>query len=71
MVRTVPPPLTGRYVLEQAPCVILVLVPKLFVLAWIKSKAVIFGGAGWAISAVGDPLALRANPDFTKAIVEV
>lgn len=43
-------PPTGHYVLEQAPGIVLVLLLKLFVLAWIKSKAVIFGRAGWVIS---------------------
>lgn len=62
-------PLTGYYVLKPAPGIILVLLLKLFVLAWIKSKAVIFGRAGWVISAVWAPLALRANPDSPRAIV--
>lgn len=62
-------PLATHYVLKQAPSVFLALLLKLFVLAWIKSKAVIFGRAGWVISAVRASLALRANSDSPRAIV--
>lgn len=55
-------PLIGLYVLKQAPRIFLVLPLKLFVLAWIKNEAVIFGRAVWVISAARAPLPLRANP---------
>lgn len=42
---------------------------KLFVLARMKSKAVIFGRLGYVISAVQTPLALRVNPDSLRPIV--
>lgn len=56
--------LSARWLGMQAPSIPLsALLLKLFVLARIKSKAVIFGRAGGVISAVQAWLALRVNPD--------
>lgn len=44
--------LVGLFVLPQPSSMFLVLLLKLFVLAWIKNKALIFGRAVWVISAV-------------------
>ena len=45
-------PLTGLDVLKAAPGMFPLVSMKPSVLAWIKPKAVIFGRAGWVISAV-------------------
>lgn len=64
------PSVKGRFNQQDALSIFLATdLLKLFVLARMKSKAVICGRLGYVISAVQTPLALRVNPDSPRPIV--